>query len=158
MNDWRQLLRDHYDDPYHRGACDVPTHAGVADCDEGPCQLGFELCVDPSAKVVQAWFDGSGCETCEALASVLAGFCEGWSLNELLQLNAEKLQLGLGLANADLWNSSPCTWLPWQALQAAIANPLDSDLAHGDLAHGDFAQGDITDGPSFGGPSLREEC
>lgn len=158
MNDWRQLLRDHYDDPYHRGDCDAPIHAGTADCDESPCQLGCELCVDPSARIVQAWFDGSGCETCEALASVLAGYCEGWSLSELRQLNAEKLQFGLGLTNPDLWNSAPCTWLPWQALQAAITNPLDSDHAHGEIAHGDITSSDLADGPRFGGPSLREEC
>lgn len=146
MNDWRQLLRDHYDDPYHRGNCDNPTHSGGADCDVSQCQLGFELCIDSSAKVVHAWFDGSGCETCEALASLLAGYCEGWSLNELRQLDVKKMRTGLGLTNADLWHSAPCTSLPWQALQAAIANPLDP------------LDGDLADGTSFGGPSLREEC
>ncbi len=146
MNDWRQLLHDHYDDPYHRGACDAPTHAGSADCEDCQCQLDFELCVDASGKVLQAWFDGAGCETCEALASLLAGYCEGLTLGELRQLNVERLGTRLGLTSEELWNAAPCTSLPLMALQATLRSPLDP------------LDGDLADGTSFGGPSLREEC
>ncbi|MEZ6137650.1 MAG: iron-sulfur cluster assembly scaffold protein [Pirellulaceae bacterium] len=135
------LLVEHFNDPYHRGACEAATHAGERICDATGCLLRIELHM-PQQIVEEAWFEGEGCETCEGLCSLLMEHCEEKSAPELTALQLTQLLQELGLSALN----SPCADLPLTTLMAAIASPLDA------------IDGDLADGTSFGGPSLREEC
>lgn len=146
MKPWQQILNDHYDDPYHRGACDVPTHAASARCPASGCVIAYELCVDPAGRVVQAWFEGEGCPTCEAVASLLAAYAEKRTQAELQSLTTENLSACLNLGDSAEWQQAVCALLPWTAVCQAFKQPLDP------------LDGDLADGTNFGGPSLREEC
>lgn len=143
---WQQLLSEHYEDPYHRGSCERATHVGSADCQASGCQLEVELAIDRNGKLQQMWFDGTGCATCEPLASLLAEYCEGCELSELQGLELAKLCRELQLPIEKLQQSAPCCHLALTALQSA--------LQHGARA----VSGDSLEGLRFDGPSLGEEC
>ena len=138
-----QILRDHYDDPYHRGTCDSPSHFAELRCDETGCHLQVELNLDQNL-VVEAWFDGVGCEICEGMASVLVEAVEGKQVLEFAQLLQSRLT-ELGGDSGDL-NSYPCNELPQKVFHAAVMSPLNK------------TDDDLADSSGFGGPSLREEC
>ncbi len=141
-----ETLQNHFEDPYHRGTCEGATHAAMMECDETGCQLEFELLLFADGGVSQAWFDGQGCETCEALASLLASRSEGQAAAALRSLDLAAWCRELGWPVEQLLELAGCVALPLQTLQAALTAPL-------------FAtEDDIADGTGFGGPSLREEC
>ena len=146
MCDYQQTLHDHYLDPYHRGPCDDPTHAATLRCNENNCQLEFELSLDSDGIILQAWFEGEGCQICEGLASKLAHCCEGQPQATWAQLSMAQWCQQLGWPERELLALSPCCTLPLHALQAALTSPLDP------------LDDDLADGTNFGGPSLREEC
>ncbi len=140
------LLLEHFDDPYHRGECECVTHTGQAVSSATECQLAFEICVNEVGIVIQSWFDGAGCQVCEALASMLAEFSEGQALSSLRQLSLVQFLSAFNLDAEALTALSPCAPLALQSLQLALANPIAA------------IDGDLADGSGFGGPSLREEC
>lgn len=143
---WQQLLSAHYEDPYHRGSCEQATHVGNASCQASGCQLELELAIDRNGKLQQMWFDGTGCATCEPLASLLAEYCEGRELSELQALEWSTFCRELQFPLVELQRSSPCCQLPLDALRAA--------LQYGTQA----ATEDGPEGLRFDGPSLGEEC
>lgn len=146
MFDYQQTLHEHYLDPYHRGPCDDPTHAAMARCNENNCQLEFELSLDNDGIILQAWFEGDGCQTCEALASLLANSCERQPQAAWAHLTLAQWCQQLDWPEQQILDLSPCCTLPLQAFQAALSSPLDA------------LDDDLADGTNFGGPSLREEC
>ncbi|MCA9132612.1 MAG: iron-sulfur cluster assembly scaffold protein [Planctomycetales bacterium] len=148
MLDASSLLRDHYDDPYHRGPCDAPTHAACRCAAGCPCEVAYELHLEQDGTVAEAWFEAAGCPWCEALASLLCEYCEGKAEGQLLSLEQSQLLTILGLPVQPLppTEQPTCTSLPLVALQDALRSPCAA------------LDGDQTDGPHFGGPSLREEC
>lgn len=136
-------LLEHYDDPYHRGACDRPTHAAECRCEATGCQLRVELRFQDEEVLSEAWFEGAGCVHCEALTSALLERVEGESAVQLRQLSQEALLDGLKI---EAGGQPPCGALPLLTLHQALENPVEA------------LDGDLADGGSFGGPSLREEC
>lgn len=146
MSDFQQTLEDYYLDPYHRGPHEAPTHGAMVRCAENGCQLEFEVSLDGQRTILQAWFEGDGCSTCEGLASILASSCQGQSAAAWSEMSLEAWAEQRGWPAAELLGLSPCARLPLRTLQAALASPLDS------------LDDDIGDEPNFGGPSLREEC
>ena len=104
------------------------------------------MSLDSDGIIVQAWFEGEGCQTCEGLASMLANSCEGQSQAAWAQHTLARWCQQLDWPAQELQELSPCCTLPLQAFQAALASPLDA------------LDNDLADGTSFGGPSLREEC
>lgn len=146
MSDYQQTLEDYYLDPYHRGPHEDPTHAAATRCAENDCQLEFEVSLDGQGTILQAWFQGDGCSTCEGLASMLASSCEDQPAAVWASISFEAWTVQLGWPVAELLRLSPCATLPLRTLRAALASPLDT------------LDDDLTDGPNFGGPSLREEC
>jgi nitrogen fixation protein NifU and related proteins len=145
MCDYQQTLHDFYLDPYHRGPCEEATHAAMLRSLHGVCQLEFEVSLDDGC-IVQAWFQGEGCQTCEGLASMLANACEGQPQGAWTQLSLADWCQQIGWSAASLLDLSACATLPLLTLQAALASPLDA------------LDDDLADGTNFGGPSLREEC
>ncbi|TWT82104.1 NifU-like protein [Planctomycetes bacterium CA13] len=137
---YEEHVLDHYEDPYHRGALDHPTH-----CDEGNNPLcgdvvHIDLRLTPDGKIEQAWFDGDGCVISQASASMLVEKMEGKTLDEVKAFSADEM---LELFGPKLTpNRQKCCLLSWRVLQSAVHSPVE---------HGD------DDGPQFGGPSLSEE-
>ena len=150
MNDAQQILRDHFEDPYHRGECEALTHAATLTCPESQCQLAVELCLDRNGKVLQAWFDGQGCSFCEAVASILMSYSEGKTCSELQQLSPAGYLKEIGISESTPESLPVCQLLPLQTLQHALTR----SVANQDSELGDWA----VDETGFGGPSLREEC
>ncbi len=145
-------------DPYHRGSCDRATHVGEHHVENGTCQLRIELLIDEDATIEEAWFDGDGCRTCEAIASILMEECEGCKLAQWVETTTEQLVasfspvanlMGENEGSTD-WNfdslDAKCLELPLQVLQLALSRPNNCD------------EEDAEEGSTFGGPSLREEC
>src|SRR5262249_12587964 len=68
---YQERILDHYEEPYHRGACPGATHAHE---DENPLcgdQVRIELAIDPDGTVRDAYFNGDGCCISQASASML---------------------------------------------------------------------------------------
>jgi nitrogen fixation NifU-like protein len=146
MADILQLLRDHYDDPFHRGECEAVTNVASGECQQTGCQIAFGLRVNGARQVAEAWFDGAGCEWCEAVASIVAMACEGKDLSGLQRLSRADFFAAFGLEALPLERATACVWLPYETLVQASRSPVDG------LAD------ELENGPNFGGPSLREEC
>ena len=140
-DDTPQLLRSHFEDPYHRGDCDRGTCSAQAHDAGSGHFVAMQLRIDADL-VEEAWFDAAGCWQCEAPASILAQFCEGKSIAALTELESAFF---LELTQLDHVNiPSSCQPLAWTALQRALQS-FDSGM-------------DATDDrPLFGGPSLSEE-
>ena len=145
MNSLPQHLIDHYEDPYHRGGCDRPTHAGERI--EKPCEceskpgvgwMSVQLQV-ANETVKEAWFAGEGCMLSQASASLLMEHIEGKSLEDVEALTMDELQRIFQLDNG---TSATCRQLVLDATLSAAAGLLDEDGS----------------GPTFLGLNLGEEC
>lgn len=176
-----ELLAEHYADPYHRGECERTTHAGEAECDATGCQLRIELATDDDGHVLEAWFDGEGCEVCEGLASILVQWLEAESGEPTTALAG----LDIGATSVDRGEpGDDANAKPARRLAAAgwgdLRRQVETMLAAADDPHArdrlaccelvfetleqalqtplDAIDGDLPDGTGLGGPSLREEC
>ena len=132
---------DHFEDPYHRGPLESPTHA--ADAEIPIC--GDILCIELQVVddvVQQAWFDGEGCVVSQAAASMLMEKIEGTSVDDLRDFSPEEMLTLYGPTLVA--NRQKCCLLSWRVLQNAIEQPVFDD--------------DADDSVNFGGPSLSEEC
>lgn len=140
-------LADHFDEPYHRGECERPTHGAESklEIDSG-CQLRFELAINDEAQVLEAWWDGSGCMACEGFSSIVSESIEGKQVEDIDV--KELLQLGktLSLEEMPEEDKSECVNLVLETMGKALTSSFDE------------LDDDLTNGTQFGGPSLREEC
>lgn len=132
-------VMDHYEDPYHRGECELASHRHH---DKNPIcgdEITVELRLDNDGNIREAWFDGEGCCISQAAASMLMERIEGKSVEEVKAFSAEEM---LELFGPRLTaNRQKCCLLSWQVLQAALHSPI----------------GDSEGGAKFGGPNLGEE-
>lgn len=132
-------VMDHYEDPYHRGECELASHRHH---DKNPIcgdEITVELRLDNDGNIREAWFDGEGCCISQAAASMLMECIEGKSVEEVKAFSAEEM---LELFGPRLTaNRQKCCLLSWQVLQAALHSPI----------------GDSEGGAKFGGPNLGEE-
>ncbi|MEZ6086714.1 MAG: iron-sulfur cluster assembly scaffold protein [Pirellulaceae bacterium] len=73
-----QHLMDHFEDPYHRGVCELATHeaSGRNPLCHDVLQITLRLDSDDGS-IEEAWFSGEGCVVCEAAASMLMEKVEG---------------------------------------------------------------------------------
>jgi len=138
---YQEHILDHYEDPYHNGRCEHPTHAHEDDNPLCGDVVHVELQIDGDNKVRDAWFDGDGCVISQASASMLMEAIEGKTVDEVKQFNAEKM---LEMFRAKLTpNRQKCCLLSWRVVQQAVHSPIDGDEAKA--------------GPTFSGPGLGEE-
>lgn len=118
---YQEHVLDHFEDPYHRGACPRATHSHA---DDNPLCGDFvqiELSVDSEGRLAEAWFDGEGCCISQASASMLIEKLEGRSVEEIKAFTAQDM---LQLFGARLTpNRQKCCLLPWRVLQAALYSP-----------------------------------
>ncbi len=145
-----QLLQDHFEDPYHRGSCEIATHAADAQNPETGCQIRLEFAVNDTGEILEAWWDGQACPTCEGLASIAVEQLEGSMLSAI-----EVEQTGCPLEPNELWKcqangkeggENSCHSFVWGTIVRAARTPLAA------------LEEDLADSQQFGGPSLREEC
>jgi nitrogen fixation NifU-like protein len=141
---YQEHVLDHYEDPYHRGTCDHPTHAHE---DKNPLcgdVVRVELAIDDQGRVRDAWFQGKGCVISQASASMLMEKLEGKNVEELKHFSAQQM---LELFGARLTpNRQKCCLLPWRVVQTAVHSPLSEEDGEDEGA-----------GPTFAGPDLAEE-
>lgn len=139
---YQEHVLDHYEDPYHRGRLDHPTHHHEDDNPLCGDVVGIDLTIDPGGVIREAWFDGEGCCISQASASMLMETIDGKGVDFIKQLTANEM---LELFGAKLTpNRQKCCLLAWKVLQSAIYSVCD-DGASGDLSH------------RASGPSLAEE-
>lgn len=139
---YQEHVLDHYEDPYHRGHCENPTHMHEDDNPLCGDVIQIELRIGSEGKIDEAWFEGDGCCISQASASMLIEKMEGKTVDEVKQFTAEQM---LQLFRATLTpNRKKCCLLSWRVLQSAIFSPRDGHST--DLA-----------GPSFSGPHLGDE-
>ncbi|MEK6248388.1 MAG: iron-sulfur cluster assembly scaffold protein [Planctomycetales bacterium] len=139
---YQEHVLDHYEDPYHRGHLDRPTHQHEDDNPLCGDVVNIELVIDEAGKIQQAWFDGDGCCISQASASMLMEKLDDKTIDFVKQFSATDM---LELFSAKLTpNRQKCCLLSWKVLQSAIYAPTSE-----------------TDGQSIpgrpSGPSLAEE-
>ena len=141
---YQDHILDHYEDPYHRGRCDHPTHMHEDDNPLCGDIVHVELRINNEGKVEEAWFDGDGCCISQSSASMLMEAIEGKNVDEIKRFGAQDM---LKLFQATLTpNRQKCCLLSWKVVQEALHAPVESD---GDAP---------SSGPTFAGPDLGEEA
>lgn len=167
--DWQpDWVGEHFADPHHRGRLGRATHAAER---EFPCcgdprrtlaaddpvavvdAIGIELRVARSGEIREAWFEGSGCQLCQAAASRLVERVERLTVEQAKRFSAAEMLRCLG--HGVPLERQRCALLAWRAFQKALDCPLaydDSDAPH-DL----IGEDDDQVPRRFGGPSLEEE-
>jgi nitrogen fixation NifU-like protein len=123
---YQEHVLDHYEDPYHRGRLEHPTHRHEDDNPLCGDVIQVELVIDPDGMIKEAYFDGDGCCISQASASMLMERIDGKSIDDIKHLTAADM---LELFGAKLTpNRQKCCLLPWRVLQSAVFSPLeDSD-------------------------------
>ncbi|MFV2067283.1 MAG: iron-sulfur cluster assembly scaffold protein, partial [Pirellulales bacterium] len=111
---YQEHILDHYEDPYHRGHCEHPTHTHE---DKNPLcgdVVRVELELDDTGNARQIYFDGDGCCISQASASMLVERLNGKSIDEIKQFSAQDM---LELFGARLTpNRQKCCLLSWRVL------------------------------------------
>jgi nitrogen fixation protein NifU and related proteins len=88
---YEEHILDHYESPYHKGRLENPTctHAGKNPlCGD---RIELQLLVDEHDRIMQAYFDGTGCAISQAAASILCEEIEGKSLEEIREFQAPQM-------------------------------------------------------------------
>jgi len=140
-NDLHRRIEDYYEDPYHRGQSDRPTHRAEARHDDCGDVVAIELGIDNEGTIRDAWFDGDGCRLSQAIASMLVEHVEGQSAEVVAELTIDSMLCALNATDIEA-DKIGCCQLALSTVQSAIQNPLD----------------DAMDGPTFSGPDLGDEC
>ena len=121
---YQEHILDHFECPYHRGACPQATHAHEDDNPLCGDVVRVELEILNDA-IKAAWFDGDGCCISQSSASMLMEQIEGKTVEEAKGFRAEDM---LELFGARLTpNRQKCCLLPWRVLQSAIHSPVAQD-------------------------------
>ncbi|HUS39098.1 MAG TPA: iron-sulfur cluster assembly scaffold protein [Pirellulales bacterium] len=122
---YQEHVLDHYEDPYHRGHIDHPTHRHEDDNPLCGDVIEIELSVGEDGSIREAYFNGDGCCISQASASMLIEKMDGKSVEDIKQFSAEDM---LELFGAKLTpNRQKCCLLSWRVLQSAIYSPIDND-------------------------------
>jgi len=136
-----ERVLEHYEHPYHRGACVCATHGTTLHCPLCGDRVRIELVISSAGTVDEAWFAGQGCVISQAAASMLVQQVESLPLNDVRQFSAQDL---LELFRPGLSpGRQKCCLLPWRALQQALDCPLAYDVKVGTQP--------------FGGPGHNDE-
>lgn len=136
---YQEHVMDHYEDPFHRGSCENPSHAHEDDNPLCGDVIKIELRIGENGKIEDAWFDGDGCCISQSSASMLMEHVQGKTVEEVKDFSADEM---LALFQAKLTpNRQKCCLLSWRVLQSAFFSPLDDSPAP----------------PKFNGPDLGDE-
>ena len=118
---YQEHVLDHYEDPYHRGHVEQPTHHHEDDNPLCGDVIEIDLVIDSEGKISEAYFDGDGCCISQASASMLIEKMEGTHIDSVKNFSAEDM---LKLFGPKLTpNRQKCCLLSWRVLQS----PCDGD-------------------------------
>jgi len=138
-HDQKQRIQDHYEDPYHRGRCERPTHYAEARNEQCGDLIAIELRVVDDL-IGEIWFDGVGCQISQATVSMLCEQLEKKPIDDVKSLSPEQAFKLLDLeVSAD---QHECCRLGLTVIQSALDSPIDDDMHD----------------PTFNGPDLGDEC
>jgi len=130
---YQEHVLDHYEDPYHRGHCERPTHSHEDDNPLCGDVVRVELRIGPGGTIEDAWFDGDGCCISQASASMLMEKIEGKTVDEVKDFTAQQM---LDLFGARLTpNRQKCCLLSWRVVQSALYSPVDGRQQDSPAAH-----------------------
>ncbi len=133
---YQEHVLDHYEDPYHRGRVEQPTHHHKDDNPLCGDVIEINLIIDNEGRNSAAYFDGEGCCISQASASMLIEKMEGVHVDDVKNFSAEEM---LELFGPKLTpNRQKCCLLSWRVLQSAIYAPCDNTQA--DKATSDESQ------------------
>ena len=139
---YQEHVLDHYEDPFHRGACEHATHSHEDDNPLCGDVIRIELRIDDGKVIQDAWFEGDGCCISQSSASMLMESIQGKHVDTANAMTADEM---LELFGARLTpNRQKCCLLSWRVLKSAIFSPLNSE---------DEPQGDRFNGPDLGDES-----
>jgi nitrogen fixation protein NifU and related proteins len=126
---YQEHILDHYEDPFHRGQLEHPTHTHE---DKNPLcgdVIRIELRLSAEGKIEDLTFSGDGCVISQASASMLLEELEGKTVQEAMKFSAEQM---LDLYGPRLTpNRQKCCLLSWRVLQSAIHSPIEGTSAAG---------------------------
>ncbi len=120
---YQDHVLDHYEDPYHRGHCQRPTHMHEDDNPLCGDVVHIEMRIDSGGKIAEAWFAGEGCCISQASASMLMEKIEGKTVEEIRSFSAPDMLTLFGPPLTP--NRQKCCLLPWRVVQSAIFSPVD---------------------------------
>ena len=133
---YQEHVLDHYEDPYHRGRVEQPTHHHKDDNPLCGDVIEINLVIDNEGKISKAYFDGDGCCISQASASMLIEKMDGVHVDDVKNFSAKEM---LELFGPKLTpNRQKCCLLSWRVLQSAIYAPCES--AQPDKAVSDESQ------------------
>ena len=120
---YQEHILDHYEDPFHEGACDDATHAHE---DKNPLcgdVVRITLKLDGDGRVEDCGFEGEGCVISQASASMLLEELYGKTADEVRAFTAEDM---LKLYGPRLTpNRQKCCLLSWRVIQQAVHSPVE---------------------------------
>jgi nitrogen fixation NifU-like protein len=122
---YQEHILDHYEDPYHRGACPHCTHRHEDDNPLCGDVIRMELRIGDAGRIEEVYFDGDGCCISQAAASMLVEKFDGKTVDEVKRFTAPEMLEMFGVRLTA--NRQKCCLLPWRVLQAAIYAPVGSD-------------------------------
>jgi nitrogen fixation NifU-like protein len=124
---YQDRILDHYEEPYHRGHCDVCTHVHEGDNPLCGDVIRMELQIDDRGTMKQVYFNGDGCCISQAAASMLVEKFDGKSIDEVKKFSANDMLDLFGVRLTP--NRQKCCLLSWRVLQAAIYSPTPGNGA-----------------------------
>jgi nitrogen fixation protein NifU and related proteins len=144
---YQERLVDHYEDPYHLGVCAGATHAAECQGAAGTA-IAFSLRIE-NGRILEAWFEGVGSSTSQALASMLCETLEGRTVDEVWVGDEDDPGGASGCGRwldalgvpADEQSAADCQ-VVCEALLRTLNTPLDDEQTE----------------TYFQGPNLGEEC
>ena len=120
---YQEHVLDHYEDPYHRGRVDAPTHRHEDDNPLCGDVIQIELVIDDAGTIKEVYFDGDGCCISQASASMLVERMDGKTMDDVKKFTADEM---LELFGPRLTpNRQKCCLLSWRVLQSAIFSVAD---------------------------------
>ena len=134
-------IRDHYEDPYHRGSLENASHSAEGSIPVCGDEMRVELRISHDHCISEAWFEANGCVLSQAAASMLMEKVENMSVEEAMHFSANDM---LELVGGTIISPArrKCGLLAWRVFQSAL----------------EMDTGEDSDADShFGGPSLGEE-
>jgi nitrogen fixation NifU-like protein len=120
---YQEHILDHYEEPYHRGHCERPTHTHEEKNPLCGDVVHVDLVLGDDGTIEQIYFDGEGCCISQAAASMLVERMDGKTVEDVKRFTAQDM---LELFGARLTpNRQKCCLLSWRVLQSAIHSPVD---------------------------------
>jgi len=130
---YQEHVLDHYEDPFHRGRLNQPTHHHQDDNPLCGDVVQVDLEIDREGKICQAFFEGEGCCISQAAASMLIEKVNGKDIEFVKNFSADNM---LALFGPQLTpNRQKCCLLCWRVLQSAIYAPCGDEEGAGSSSH-----------------------